>query len=378
MQGDSSRGLLIFVADRLSRRGGADTHLLQMVESAAAAGWGVRLVVGRIEDDVEAPGRVEVVRVRGLASRFDGAAGLTGLRSALAGGTVIHAQNVMNPVAITRIVATGRAVVTVQDHRVFCPGPGKTLPDGAPCREHMTDNLCVACLPDGAYRRRMLDLTSARAEALDGARLVALSDYMAGELARIGLNRVEVLPPWVEVGSPRTGAGDTVLLAGRLVDHKAPLDGWEAWRRSHRSLPLRVAGEGPVAAAMDGAEQLGWLSPAELRGELRRARVLLFPGRWQEPFGILGLEALAEGTPVIAADVGGVGEWAAEGAIVVRPGDVDAMSESLTRLVRHPGEALDLGQKGQRAVATRFSRGVLEPRLLAMWQRVSLARIPHR
>ena len=47
----------------------------------------------------------------------------------MAAADVVHVQNVMNPTALTRLVSSGRAVVTVQDHRVFCPGPGRTPPD---------------------------------------------------------------------------------------------------------------------------------------------------------------------------------------------------------------------------------------------------------
>jgi glycosyltransferase involved in cell wall biosynthesis len=42
---------------------------------------------------------------------------------------------------------------------------------------------------------------------------------------------------------------------------------------------------------------------------LRRARALLMPSRWQEPFGIAGLEALSFGVPVVAWESGGMSEW---------------------------------------------------------------------
>jgi glycosyltransferase involved in cell wall biosynthesis len=64
----------------------------------------------------------------------------------------------------------------------------------------------------------------------------------------------------------------------------------------------------------------------------RRARALLFPSRWQEPFGIAGLEALTMGTPVAAWESGGVREWH-PGEGLVPWGDVDALAGALRAAV---------------------------------------------
>ncbi len=364
---------ILFLADRLSLRGGADHHLRQVIAAAAAAGHRVTLACGRAEPGVGPPAGVSLVRLRGLAARAASAARLTGLDALLAGHDVVHAQNVMNPVALAAATAAGRAVVTVQDHRVLCPGPGKTLPDGSRCRVAMDEAACAACLPGVAYREEMLALTRARLEALRGARLVVLSDYMARELAAADLPGARVLPPWVTPGPPRARPGDGLLLAGRMVAHKGVIVAWRAWRRAATPLPLRVAGSGPLAAAMDGAARLGWLDRAALRRELRRARALLFPSRWQEPFGILGVEALAEGTPVIVADTGGTRSWSAAGCLRVPAGDAGAMAEAVSRLAADPSLALRLGREGQAAVAVVFSRRLIEPRLLALYEAAARA-----
>lgn len=360
---------VLALTDRLCHRGGADQHLQQMLRSAVAAGYRVVLGCGRLE--AEAPTGVEVVLVRGLSSPVANAARLARLEEMLAAAEVVHVQNVMNPVALRLAVATGRAVVTIQDHRVLCPGPGRTLPNGARCTTAMSDGACRACLPDGAYRERMLGLTAARCDALRGARLVVLSHYMADELTAAGLPGALVLPPWVEPGPERFEAGQGFVLGGRLVAHKAPLDGWRAWREAGSPQPLSVAGTGPLECRLVGAERLGWLSADRLRRTLRSARALLFPARWQEPFGILGVEALAEGTPVVVAEAGGTADWSEAGCLRVAPGDVDAMADAIGRLATDPDLALRLGRGGQTAVAERFSRARLEPPLHALWHAVA-------
>jgi glycosyltransferase involved in cell wall biosynthesis len=361
---------ILYVTDRFGGRGGAERHLLQVIRSTCAAGARVAVACGRIDREFELPEVDETIRVRGLATSVASSARLAGLAAPLGAAEVVHLQNVMNPVAIVAAAATGRAVVTVQDHRVFCPGMGKTLPDGTACRRPMSHGACSECLPDRNYRTRTLELTRARRDALDGARLVVLSRFMAAELEREGLFDVEVLPPWIEVGEERDDAGDGFLVGGRLVAHKGVRDATDAWRRAGTGLPLRVAGDGPLADDLAGTERLGWLSPGRLRVELRRARALLFPSVWQEPLGILALEALAEGTPVIVADVGGTTDWSDAGCVRVPPGDIEAMAEALRRLADDPEAALELGRRGREMVADRYARATIEPRLHALYAEV--------
>lgn len=359
---------LLYLADRLSLAGGADHHLRQVMRAAVAAGHGVTLACGRAEAGVEPPADVTVVRVRGLASAVASRTRLAALDGLLAGADVIHAQNLMNPVALARATATGRAVVTVQDHRVFCPGMGRTLPSGEPCTVPFALRACATCLPDEGYRRATVELTRRRLDALRGARLVVLSAYMAGELAGHGLE-AEVLPPWVETApQARTDAGRGFLLGGRLVAHKGVLEGWRAWRRAATGEPLVVAGSGPLEARLEGTDRRGWLDHSELAALLGGARALIFPGRWQEPFGILAVQALALGTPVITSATGGAEAWADVGCVRCPPGDETAMATAIAALAADPGQALALGEAGRQMVAERFSRERLEPRLLALYR----------
>lgn len=359
--------LLLYLTDRLSLRGGADQHLLQVMAAAVDAGAQVTVAYGRSElSDAALPPGTTGGRLKGLDSKVATGSRLGALSELLDACDVVHVQNVMNPVAIERAVATGRAVVTVQDHRLFCPGAGKTLaePSGERCREVMSDRACAACLPEPAYRARTLELTRARFEACRGARLLVLSRYMADELAQLGLAGAELLPPWVAVpDEPRQSAGDGFLLGGRLVEHKGVLTAWRAWRAAAVEQSLHVAGVGPLEQSLDGAERHGWLPGGELRHLLRRSRALLFPSRWQEPFGILAVEALAEGTPVIVADSGGTGEWSGAGCVVVPRNDVEAMAAAIAELAADADLALRLGREGQEAVRHLFERSRIEQRL---------------
>jgi glycosyltransferase involved in cell wall biosynthesis len=378
---------LAYLTDRLSLRGGADQHLLQVVAAMAEAGVEITVGCGRAEPSVSLPAGVRGARIRGLASPIASAARLAGLDELLRQHDVVHLQNVMNPVVLERAVATGHAAVTVQDHRFFCPGPGRTLPDGTRCTEPMSEHACARCLPDAAYRSRLLELTAARRDAIRGAAVVVLSSYMADELKAAGINHVEVIPPWVRIGGPRRHPGHGLLLGGRLVEHKAVDEAWQAWRRSGTDQPLRIAGAGPLEGSLEGTRHLGWLGPERLAQALRESRALLFPSRWQEPFGILGLEALAQGVPVIVTARGGAPDWSAHGCLRITPcasplgakadpardreHRVAAMAEAISQLASDPRLALELGEAGRQSAAEQFARARIEPRLHELYRRLA-------
>ena len=79
-----------------------------------------------------------------------------------------------------------------------------------------------------------------------------------------------------------------------------------------------------------------------------KADVVAFPSRWQEPFGLVGIEAFAFRKPVVAFDVGGVSEWLTDNhtGILVKEKDIDGMAEGLKRLLQNRELANKLGDNG--------------------------------
>jgi glycosyltransferase involved in cell wall biosynthesis len=357
---------IVLASDRLSTRGGADHYLLELMELLHSQGHELRLVVGRMTEDLDLSASIDVVR--GLSPAIPSRSRLGGLGAHLDWADKLIVQNVMNPVALERLHQGNDAIFIVQDHRLFCPALGKTLPSGRACTEPMSEEICESCIEDADYRRRTLELTRARATAITGGRLVVLSDYMATELAQLGLGNARVIPPAAPVGGPGLPAEERAgyLLAGRLVSHKDPLQAVAAWNNSGSTEPLRVAGEGSklvemleaAAGAEASLEPLGWLDRDAFQRELGRVRALLFPGLWQEPFGIVGLEALSMGTPVILSAGGGTPDWATRGCVRVE--DTEGMARAIQELEADPRRAWTIGEQGRASVQARFSRTAFE------------------
>ncbi len=330
---------ILHLADRLSDRGGADLALLGVLQ-ALSAGHEQHLAVGRVDGAVRPPCPVTVVPR--LDARVRAEADLAPLRARLR-PDLVHVHNVVNP-AVLAWAAGVDAVMTVQDHRFFCPGRGKWTADGRVCGEAMGREACAGCFDDRGYFESTLALTAQRLEWVRRLRVAVLSSYMKRELTQVGVpaDQVTIVPPVTRGLDPdaRADGPPCVLFAGRVVEAKGIREAIEAWRRSGSGLPFVVAGTGPLRREVEaeGVEVLGWLGRRRLSAAYRRAAVLVMPSRWQEPFGIVGLEALTLGTPVAAWDSGGVREWHPGGDLLVPWGDVDALATAL-RIA--PGHGVD-------------------------------------
>ena len=327
---------VLHLTDRLTDRGGAHRHLLSITRALAARGHEVHIAAGAAADlgeDVPATTHT----LPGLESRTARPVSLDPLLARLR-PDALHVHTVVNPVALESAAACG-AVFTVQDHRAFCPARGKWTAKGEVCRVALSPAACADCFQDRAYYDEVLGLTQARLAAIRKATVLVLSEYMRGELVAAGLAepRVHVLPPFVDFEEGAAAAEPDgppcVLFVGRLVEAKGPLDAVAAWRQSGVALPLVVAGTGPLRAQVEaaGADVLGWVAHEGLPRLLRRARALLMPSRWQEPFGIAGLEALSFGVPVVAWESGGMSEWH-QGPLVPW-GDVAGLARRLREAV---------------------------------------------
>jgi len=305
------------------------------VLDALASGHEVRLAVGR--DDGTAAAPVPRDTLRGLDAR-DGrrVAGLDALIGEFR-PDLVHVHNVVNPQVLEAVALRAEAglpaLATVQDHRPFCPGRGKWTRDGRRCRQSMSPDRCADCFDDAAYGERLLALTGRRLAALSRLPLVVLSRYMAGELTAAGVvgDSIHVVPPFVHGLEPGPAGDPCVLFVGRLVEAKGVWDAAEAWRRSGVTLPLVFAGTGSAREALEAAGHrvTGWLDRPRLARAYRGARALVLPSRWQEPFGIVGLEAAAMGTSVAAWDSGGIAEWHPGHPPLAPWGDLDALAAAL-------------------------------------------------
>jgi glycosyltransferase involved in cell wall biosynthesis len=168
-------------------------------------------------------------------------------------------------------------------------------------------------------------------------RYVANSEVTRGRIARYYGRESTLIPPPVELDrfslSPETD--DYYLVVSALVPYKRVDIAVEAFTRL--GLPLLIVGDGPERARLERAagptvKLLGSLSDAEIARLYSRCRALIFPS--QEDFGIVPLEAMASGRPVLAYGAGGALETVRDGLTGRFFGEqtADALTDAVRKL----------------------------------------------
>jgi len=97
------------------------------------------------------------------------------------------------------------------------------------------------------------------------------------------------------------------------------------------------------------------------------------PSLWPEPFGLVGLEAAALGTPAVAFDVGGISEWLTDdvnGRLVAPSLSAAGLGEAIADVLGDPGLRSRFGA-GARAAAARLSVGAHLSSLMAVFDRAT-------
>jgi glycosyltransferase involved in cell wall biosynthesis len=211
---------------------------------------------------------------------------------------------------------------------------------------------------------------------------VALSNASRAKLIEGGLdaNRIVVKPNFVYPDPGEgPGGGGYCLFVGRFSAEKGLLTLVKAWRSSGHLPPLRIVGTGPMAAAVQSAaagnlniELLGERPKKAVYDLLGRAEFLIVPSECFETFGQVVAEAFAKGTPVLAANIGGLGEIVTDGenGVLFRSGDADDLADQARRLFADPVRLQQMRRRARAAFEQNYTVDRNHARLMSIYQRV--------
>jgi glycosyltransferase involved in cell wall biosynthesis len=165
---------------------------------------------------------------------------------------------------------------------------------------------------------------------------------------------------------PYSRPGRRLLCVGRLIPIKGHIVLLRAFAEATKALPdleLEIAGQGPLEPALKALSRelgvggsvrfLGQVSPIQRAIEQTAAVVVPSMG---EGFGMVALEAMERARPVIAAEIGGLGELVRDGetGVLVPPGDADALRDAIVRVAGDLDLARRMGEAGRRRALSRF------------------------
>jgi phosphatidylinositol alpha-mannosyltransferase len=197
--------------------------------------------------------------------------------------------------------------------------------------------------------------------------------YIGGEY-EVLFNGIELN----DYATPSTSARENaIFFIGRHEERKGLINLLEALAKLPPDVRLWIASDGPQTAELktrfasdSRIEWLGRISDAEKISRMGRASVFCAPSLHGESFGVVLLEAMAAGTPVVASNLDGYRNVATddETALLVETGNVASLASALARVLIDPRLAERLTTNG-REHAQRFSMDALADRYIEMYER---------
>lgn len=173
-------------------------------------------------------------------------------------------------------------------------------------------------------------------------------------------------------------------IAGRLnteKGHEILLRSFKRLQQRYPKISLKIAGDGPLREALEQlCKELGLSKHVIFMGYQNNmaeflANIDLFVlSSHYEGFGLVLVEAMAAGLPVVATDVGGVREVVVDGktGILVPSGQEDELAMGIEYIIDHPNLAYEYGQNGRKHAMERFSTEQMLRRHLTYYGRQSL------
>lgn len=365
---------VLLINDYAGTRGGAELVMMDLREGLRRCGVDARLLTSDV--DLRAP--------EGMPDyRFDGITGRArALRETVNPAAVRTTRRVLREFA-PQVVHLGMfltqaspailplcsAVPTVwmpNEHRATCPTGTRWLPRQAQC-EHAPGRACLAegCLTVQGLAPRLIQLGLLRRwrSAIDA--VVPPGEAMADALRAHGWTVAESIPHPVPASTMPLGPTEPGLIgyAGRLAPGKGVEVLLAAVGELSVSWRLCIVGDGPERAryeALAGALGIsdrvvfhGQVSRDEVQRLLAPAVVQVVPSTWNEPFGLVTIEAMARGTIVVASRVGGMAGLVVDGdtGFLVPPGDSAMLARQLAMVLEEPVRLRAMREAARRAVA---------------------------
>ena len=164
---------------------------------------------------------------------------------------------------------------------------------------------------------------------------------------------------------------DMVLYAGELSEKKGIRTLLKAME-GFKGVRLLLIGNGELESFLrtcGKAEVLDWMDREELYAYMKKAKAVVLPSKWEEPFGRILIEAIGNGTIAIGSDRGGIPEVLSHNMDhIFKSGDAAGLRKRIERVIRmDPGQYMEEARKQQR-ITERFS----DAAYTAEWERFFL------
>jgi glycosyltransferase involved in cell wall biosynthesis len=369
---------VLLITPRWARDGGVGAHVQTSARELARRGFEVDVLVAEIADESSAgdvavhcwpqlcQGNAYAHLNRHLPSRPD----------------VIHVHQVDDPSLLAALVGVAPTLMSAHAYPActagvyyFAAGRACTRGHGPGCALNLAARGCAHTRHPQTLPRKYRNASRALAAFRQADLAISYSTAVDRHLAANGVARRRIVPLFITLPAPAAAPPPApatpgpvrplAVYAGRVVASK----GVDVLLHAVAGVDveLNVCGDGrdleamrELARSLGIAERVhfkGWLDEDDLTSELQAATVVVVPSVWPEPFGLVGIEAMAAARPVIASGYGGITDWLNDGVtgLLFDPGDPGDLRRALTELIADPARAQAMGRAGRAAVAAHFT-----------------------
>ncbi|BAU44005.1 glycosyltransferase [Leptolyngbya sp. O-77] len=293
---------------------------------------------------------------------------------------IVHFHNIfplISPAAYYAAKSEGLPVIqTLHNYRLLCPN-AEFFRVGEVCERCLGKAIPLPSVQYGCYRHdRLASAAVVSMLAIHRGlntwnrmvdRYIVLNSFAQKKFVEGGFapEKLVVKPNFVDP-DPGFGAGDGgyALFVGRLAPEKGIGTLLAAWQHLGADIPLKIAGDGPlapqVAAAAQqtkGVDQLGKIPMEEVYELMGKAAFLVFPSEWYEGLPRTIVETFAKGTPVIASKIGAIAELVDHGrtGLLFEPGNVEDLANQVRWAIAHPNELARMRQEARAEFEAKYT-----------------------
>lgn len=261
-------------------------------------------------------------------------------------------------------------IAVVHDHEYYCRRGHKYFPNSKNCKLAYDKVNCSLCscfglskkesFPYLYFKKDNVQKKISILKAMNG--YVVISDYMKNNLLINGFKeeKIFLVKPFVDFKETHEGRRKGMLYVGQLIKGKGILKFLKNFNAEVES--FSIIGDGKdrknienIASRWSGIKVLGFQNPENF---YKNVAFLTFTSTWSEPFGLVGIEAMSWGLPVVAFNVGGVTDWLKHGenGFLVDEGDYETFNYYCDKLLNDVELANKMGNNAKSFVEGSFSK----------------------
>lgn len=298
---------------------------------------------------------------------------------------IVYLHNIHNPYVVEVLTELKPVVKYVHDHESYCP-KGIRIVNNSLCSNSLSLRCTINAFRGNGYRcmgrrgepfkilikiKQMLMNKRAHRNV---KQFVVASNHMKSNLLMQGYqdNKIAVIPYFTEIPDDviTENQQNNILFVGRISPEKGLdffIDSLVLLEADFRFI---IVGEGrpdyvdmlhnkvrekKLEAKVDFS---GWVDNRHIGEYFAKSAFLVVPSIWPEPFGMVGIEAMAHSRPVISFNVGGISEWLEDdktGFLIERM-DIRGFAQKMNLLLRDKALRREFGQNAYKRASIIFNK----------------------